>query len=91
MSNAREAIAEDSRPLSRHSHRGDADTISQMCTRGCGIAHPRSARRQKVKNHAAALCIVFATSYTVHMTLRVTPAMEAGWPITLGASRKSLD
>ena len=37
-----------------------------------------NAFSKKVKNHAAALCIMFCNFVRIHMTLRVTLAMEAG-------------
>ena len=67
MSNAREAIAEGYKAFEQAFYRGDADTISRMYTE-VRPAMRMSMRRftrltsafiKKVKNHAAALCIVF--------------------------------
>ena len=50
-----------------------------------------NAFSKKIENHAAAVALYFMyyNFGRVHQTLRVTPAMEAGFPITSGALRKS--
>ena len=50
-----------------------------------------NAFSKKVENHAAAIALYFMyyNFGRMHQTLRVTPAMEAAWRITCGASRKS--